>query len=57
MDPKLSTLNGEPSIEGETATCQEIMFEELEERIAPVSGGCATSSSCECTSTSCVVVF
>jgi hypothetical protein len=34
----------------------ELVFEELEDRIAPeVHGGCATSSSCNCSSSSCVV--
>lgn len=35
----------------------ELMIEELEDRTAMVSGGCATSCSCECTSTTCVVWF
>jgi len=34
----------------------ELVFEELEDRIAPdIHGGCATSSSCNCSSSSCVV--
>jgi len=36
---------------------QDLMIEELEDRTAMVSGGCATSCSCECTSTTCVVWF
>jgi len=30
-------------------------IEELEDRTAMLSAACATSSSCECTSTSCVI--
>ncbi len=35
---------------------EELMFEELEQRIVPLSGGCATSSSCSCSSSSCIVM-
>ena len=34
----------------------DLMFEELEQRIVPISGACATSSSCSCSSSSCVVI-
>ena len=39
-----------------TNMMDDLLFEELEDRIAPeVHGGCATSSSCNCSSSSCVV--
>lgn len=36
------------------ALADELVFEELEQRIVPTFG-CVTSSSCNCSSTSCVV--
>lgn len=33
----------------------DFMIEELEDRTAMIKAACATSSSCECTSTTCVV--
>ncbi|MGO9232210.1 MAG: hypothetical protein ACLQKA_23690 [Bryobacteraceae bacterium] len=44
MEEKQETLN----------LSEELVFEELEERVVP-SVGCATSSSCDCSSTSCIV--
>lgn len=35
---------------------QELVIEELKDRTAMISGGCATSSSCTCSSSSCVVM-
>ncbi len=35
---------------------QELVIEELEDRTAMISGGCATSSSCSCSSSSCIVM-
>lgn len=34
---------------------EEFVFEQLEDRIVPLSGGCVTSSSCNCSSSSCIV--
>jgi hypothetical protein len=38
-------------------TADDLMFEELEERVTPVSGGCGSSSSCDCSSCSCFITF
>jgi hypothetical protein len=34
---------------------EEFVFEQLEDRIVPISGGCVTSSSCNCSSSSCII--
>ncbi len=35
---------------------EEFVFEQLEDRIVPITGGCVTSSSCNCSSSSCVIM-
>jgi hypothetical protein len=39
----------------QVVTADDFVFEQLEDRIVPVSGGCVTSSSCNCSSSSCIV--
>jgi hypothetical protein len=34
---------------------EDFVFEQLEDRIVPISGGCVTSSSCNCSSSSCII--
>ena len=37
-------------------TAEDFVFEQLEDRIVPITGGCVTSSSCNCSSSSCVIM-
>jgi hypothetical protein len=39
----------------QNVTADEFVFEQLEDRIVPISGGCVTSSSCNCSSSSCII--
>jgi hypothetical protein len=40
----------------QNVTPEEFVFEQLEDRIVPITGGCVTSSSCNCSSSSCVIM-
>ncbi len=44
------------STEENPAVAEEFVFEQLEDRVVPISGGCVTSSSCSCSSSSCVIM-
>jgi hypothetical protein len=52
----LKTLKGTTTMENkeENVIVEEFVFEQLEDRVVPISGGCVTSSSCSCSSSSCV---
>ncbi|HEX4807350.1 MAG TPA: hypothetical protein VH325_00380 [Bryobacteraceae bacterium] len=39
----------------QNVTADDFVFEQLEDRIVPLSGGCVTSSSCNCSSSSCII--
>lgn len=39
----------------QVVTADDFVFEQLEDRIVPISGGCVTSSSCNCSSSSCII--
>jgi hypothetical protein len=44
------------SSEQNPTVAEEFVFEQLEDRVVPIRGGCATSSSCSCSSSSCVIL-
>lgn len=54
----MTETNNNQAASGKVAPvfAEELVFEELEQRIAPLSGGCATSSSCSCSSSSCIIL-